>query len=151
MKVSTLSTQLCLGSKLVDWYRYATCTPRSIVGWIVASNRRRLRSCSNTRSIPSKFQIPDRLEQSIHLNHWSRKSLYSPTVPMFLPRKKDRSLSVLSKRLDPVSLRLLSKSSQRTFKALKDITWQIFNKNFDFFHLEAKNGRFGSESEIGLK
>ena len=65
MQVTTLSTQLGRGSQLVDWYRDATSvrfghmlidlTPRT---------DDRLRYCTNTGSIPSKFYIPDRLKQS---------------------------------------------------------------------------------------
>ena len=65
MQVTTLSTQLSLGSELVDWYRDATSVPFGHL-LIDLSPRRddRLRYCTNPGSIPSKFYIPDRLKQS---------------------------------------------------------------------------------------
>ena len=65
MQVTTLSTQLGLDSELVDWYRNATSVPFGLL-LIDLSPRTddRLRYCTNTGSIPSKFYIPDRLKQS---------------------------------------------------------------------------------------
>ena len=65
MQVTTLSTQLGLGSELVDWYREATSVPFGHL-LIDLSPRTddRLRYCTNTGSIPSKFYIPGRLKQS---------------------------------------------------------------------------------------
>ena len=62
MQVTTLSTQLRLGSELVDWYRDATSAPFGHL-LIDLSPRTddRLRYCTNTGSIPSNFYIPDRL------------------------------------------------------------------------------------------
>ena len=59
-QVSTLSTQLGVGSELVDWYRDATSVPFGHL-LIDLSQRTddRLRYCTNTGSIPSKFYIPD--------------------------------------------------------------------------------------------
>ena len=56
MQFSTLSTQLGLGSELVDWYRDATSVPFGHL-LIDLSPRTddRLRSCTNSRSVPSKF------------------------------------------------------------------------------------------------
>ena len=65
MQVSTtLSAQLGLGSKLVDWYWDATTAPY-VHFLIVLSPRNidRLRFCTNTASIHSKFHVPDRLQQ----------------------------------------------------------------------------------------
>ena len=64
-QVTTLSTQLGLGSELNDWYRDVTCVPFGHL-LIDLSPRTddRLRYCTNTGSIPSKFYIPDRLKQS---------------------------------------------------------------------------------------
>ena len=64
MQVTTFSTQLGLGSKLVDWYRDATFVPFGHL-LIDLSPRTddRLRCCTNTGSIPSKFYISVRLKQ----------------------------------------------------------------------------------------
>ena len=60
MQVTTLSTQLGLGSELVDWYRGATSVPFGHL-LIDLSPRTddRLRYCTNNGSLPSKFSIPD--------------------------------------------------------------------------------------------
>ena len=65
MQVTTLSTQLGLASKLVDWYRDATSIPFGQL--LVDLSPRadyRLRYCTNTGSIPSDFHILERLKQS---------------------------------------------------------------------------------------
>ena len=61
MQVTTLSTQLGLGSELVDWYRDATSVPFGHL-LIDLSPRTddRLRYCTNSGSVPSKFYIPER-------------------------------------------------------------------------------------------
>ena len=84
MQVTTVSTQLGLGSELVDWYRDATSVPFGHL-LIDLSPRTddRLRYCTNTGSIPSKFYIPDRLKQSNVLDDEHKKSLYSPSVQSF--------------------------------------------------------------------
>ena len=76
MQVTTLSTQLGLGSELVDWYRDATSVHFGHL-LIDLSPRTddRLRYCTNTGSIPSKFYIPDRLKQSQFLDNEHTKSL----------------------------------------------------------------------------
>ena len=56
MQISTLSPQLLLGSELVDWYRNATPVPygHSLVD-LSPQTDDRVRYCTNTGSIPSKF------------------------------------------------------------------------------------------------
>ena len=58
MQITTLSTQLGFGSELVDWYRDATSVPLGHL-LIDLSPRTddRLRYCTITGSIPSKFYI----------------------------------------------------------------------------------------------
>ena len=61
MQVTTLSTQLGLGSELVDWYRDATSVPFDhllIDLWPRTDDRLRYRTRSG--SVLSKFYIPDR-------------------------------------------------------------------------------------------
>ena len=76
MQVTTLSTQLGLGSELIDWYRDATSVPFGHL-LIDLSPRTddRLHYCTNTGSIPSKIYIPDRLKQSKILDDEDTKSL----------------------------------------------------------------------------
>ena len=114
MQVTTLSTQLGLGSKLVDWYRDATSVPFGHL-LIDLSPRTddRLRYCTNTGSVPSKFYILQRLKQSKFLDDEHTKSFYSPSVPIIYPQMQESFPSVLPKRVYPVSLRMHNKSAQR--------------------------------------
>ena len=114
MQVTTLSTQLGLGSELVDWYRDATSVPFGHL-LIDLSPRTddRLRYCTNTGSSPWKFYIPERLKQSKILDDEHTKSLYSPSVPIFFPQMQRSFPSVWPKRVYPVSLRMHNKSAQR--------------------------------------
>ena len=114
IQVTTLSTQFGLGSELVDWYRDATSVPFGHL-LIDLSPRTddRLRYCTNTGSIPSKFYIPERLKQSKVLDDEHTKSLYSPSVPIIFPRMQKSFPSVLPKRVYPVSVRMHNKSAQR--------------------------------------
>ena len=62
MQVTTLSTQftqLGLGSEIVDWYRDATSVPFDhLLIDVSPRTDNRLRYCTNTGSIPSKFFYP---------------------------------------------------------------------------------------------
>ena len=114
MQVTTLSTQLGLGSELVDWYRDATSVPFGHL-LIDLSPRTddRLRYCTNSGSVPSKFHIPERLKHLRTLDDEHTKSLYSPSVPIAFPQMQKSLSSVLSKRIYSVSMRMYSKSGQR--------------------------------------
>ena len=58
MQVTTFSTQLGLGSELVDWYRDATSVPFGhLLIDLSPRTHDRLRYCTNTGSIPSKVFI----------------------------------------------------------------------------------------------
>ena len=114
MQITALSTQLGLGSELVDWYRDATSVPFGHL-LIDLSPRTddRLRYCTNTGSIPSIFYIPERLKQSKTFDDEHTKSLYSPSIPIIFPQMQKSFPSVLPKRIYPVSLRMHNKSAQR--------------------------------------
>ena len=114
MQATTLSTQFGLGSELVDWYRDATSVPfgHLLIDWSPCTDDR-LRYCTNTGSIPSKFYIPERLKQSKILDDEHTKSLYSPSVPIIFPQMQRSFPSVLPKRIYPVSLRMHNKSARR--------------------------------------
>ena len=114
MQVTTLSTQLGLGSELVDWYRDATSNPFGHL-LIDLSPRTddRLRYCTNSGSVPSKFYIPERLKHLGTLDDEHTNSLYSPSVPIAFPQMQKPLSSVLSKKVYPVSMRMHSKSTQR--------------------------------------
>ena len=79
MQVTTLSTQLGLGSELIDWYRHATSVPFGhLLIDLSPRTDNRLRSCTNGGSVPSKIYIPERLKHLRTLDDEHTKSLYSP-------------------------------------------------------------------------
>ena len=114
MQVTTLSTQLGLGSELVGWYRDATSVPFGHL-LIDLSPRTddRLRYCTNSGSLPSKFYIPERLKHLRNLDDEHTKSLYSSSVPIAFPQMQRSLSSVLPKRVYPVPMQMQSKSTQR--------------------------------------
>ena len=85
-QVATLSVQLGLGSALVYWYRDATSVPFGHL-LIVLSPRTddRLRYCTNSGNIPSKFYVPDNLKHLRYLDDEHTKSLYSSSIPALFP------------------------------------------------------------------
>ena len=114
MQVTLLGAQLGPGSELVDWYRDATSVP---IGHLLIDvspgTEDRLRYCTNTGSVPSKFYIPQRLEHLRTLEDEHTKSLYSPSVPVAFPQMQKPLSSVLPKKVYPVSMRKHSKATQR--------------------------------------
>ena len=120
MQVTTLSTQLGLGSELVGWYRDATSVPFGHL-LIDLSSRTddRLRFCTKSGSGPSKLYIPHRLKHLRTLDDEHTKSLYSASVPIAFPQVQKPLSSVLSKRVYPVSMRMHSKSTQKKLASHK--------------------------------
>ena len=114
MQVTNLSTQLGLGSELVDLYRDAASVPFGHL-LIDLSPRTddRLRYCTNSGSVSSKFYIPERLQHLRTLDDEHPKSLYTRSVPIAFPQMQKSLSSVLPKRVYPISMRMHSKSTQR--------------------------------------
>ena len=99
MQVTTLSTQLGLGSELVDWYRDATSVHFGHL-LIELSPRTydRLRYCTNSGSVPSKFYIPDRLKHLRTLDDGTHKiSLLSKCYNRF-PANAEAAFSSLAQK-----------------------------------------------------
>ena len=120
MQVTTLGTQLRLGSALVDWYRDATSVPfGQLLIDLSPRTDDKLRYCTSSGSVPSKFYLPERLKHLRTLNDEHTKSLYSPSVPIAFPQMQKPLSSVLSKRVYPVSMRMRSKSTQRKLPSHK--------------------------------
>ena len=114
MQVTTLSTQLGLGSELVDWYRDATSVPFGHLLFDLSPRTDdRLRYCTNSGSVPSKIHIPERLKQLRTLDGEHTKFLYYPSVPSAFPQMQKSLSSVLPRRDYPFSMRMHSKSTQR--------------------------------------
>ena len=113
MQVTTLSTQLGFGSKLVDWCRDARSVHFGhLLIELLQRTDNRLR-CTNTGSIPSKIYSPDRLKQSKILEDEHTKFLYSRSVPTTFPQTQKSFPPVLPKRVYRVSLGMHNKSAQR--------------------------------------
>ena len=133
MQVTTLSTQLGLGSELVDWYRDAMSVPFGHL-LIDLSPRTddRLRYCTNSGSVPSKFYIPERLKHLRTLDDENTKSLYSPNVPIAFPQMQKSLSSVLSKRVNLLKGKLQTIKRHHVVKfqdevwllSLKRTTWK---------------------------
>ena len=120
MQVTTLTTQLGLGSELVDWYRNATSV---LFGHLLIdlspATDGRLRFCTNSGSVSSKFYVPVRLKHLRTLDDEHTKSLYSPSVPIAFPQMQKSLSSVLPKRAYPVFMRMHSKSEERKLASHK--------------------------------
>ena len=113
MQVTTFSAQLGLGSELVDWYRDATSVPFGhLLIDLSPRTDNRLRYCTNSGSVPSKFSIPERLKHLRTLDEEHTKSLYTPSSSIAFPQMQKSLSSVLPKRVYPVSMRMHSKSTQ---------------------------------------
>ena len=154
MQVTTLSTQLGLGSELVDWYRDATSVPfGNLLIDLSPRTDDGLRYCTNSGSFPSKFYIPERLKHLRTLDDERTKYLYSLSVPIDFPQMQKSLSSVLPKRIYPVSMRMHSKSNQRKLanhektsrgEVSRRSVLTIAEKN----NLEAKKKRFGVRKRI---
>ena len=83
-QVATLNVPLGLRSALVDWYRHATSVHfgHFLIDLYTRRNDR-LRYCTYSGKIPSKFYVPDNLK---HLDDEHTKPFYSPCIPTLLPR-----------------------------------------------------------------
>ena len=119
--VSTLGTQLGLGSVTVAWYGDATSVPYGhfLINWLPRTDDR-LRYCTNTGSIPPSFCIPDRLKPSKRLDDDHTKSLDSPSVPTIFPQKQKYFLQSCPKKfirfLGDCKVSLLNKEKMQSIK-----------------------------------
>ena len=146
LQVTTLGTQLGLGSELVDWYRDATSVPFGHL-LIDLSPRTddRLRYCTNSGSVPSKLFIPERLKHLRTLDDEHTKSVYSPSVPIAFPQMQKPLSSVLPKRVYPVSMRMHSKSAERKLASHKKTSrGKVSRQSLVTSNLEEQ---FGSKEE----
>ena len=99
MQVTILSTQLGLGYELVYWYRDATSVPFGhLLIDLSPRTDARLRYCTISGCVPSKFYIPERLKHSRTLDDEHTKSPYSPSVPIAFPQMQESLSSVLPKK-----------------------------------------------------
>ena len=155
MQVSTLSAQLGLGSKLVDWYSDATSVPFGIllINLLLRTYARQPDS-KNIGSTPSKIRIP---EQEKHFKSWDTKhtkTLYSPNVPFVFLQVCKYFLSVLYKRFPLVSVWMHCEHAQMTPAKHKKTRFNFQCKDFKAVsgsktnNLEANIGRSGVRKNL---
>ena len=132
MQITKLSAQLALGSELVDWYRDATSVSHgNLLTDLSPRTDGRLRFCTNTGSIRSRFHNPARLKQS---KFWTMNTQNLSTLQVFQSSShKFKSLFPQScpKEFIRFLFECLETFSKETCKALKNITWQMFKAGFD--------------------
>ena len=103
-QVATLSVQLGLRSALVHWYRDAMSVHFGHVLFDLSPRTDdRLRCCTNSGNIPSRFFVTDNLKRLKNLDDEHTKSLYSPSIPALFPRMQNSVSINLSKRSYPIS------------------------------------------------
>ena len=103
IQINTLSTQLGLGSSLVDWYRDATSVP---FGHLLSDLSPRTDDNGET---PTKFYVPESLKHLTTLDDEHTKYLYSPRVPIIFQHLQKTSSPIVSKRIYSASKRRHSK------------------------------------------
>ena len=141
-QVATLSVQWGLGSALVDWYRDATSVPFGHL-LIDLSQRTddRLRCCTNSGNIPSKFYVPDNLKQLKYLDDKHTKSLYSLSIPALFPRMQNSVSKNLSKKNYPTSQRMHQPAARKNVRSKKKACPKVQRRNsrtvFEENNLEA--------------
>ena len=115
-EVATSNVQLGLGSTLVDRYRDATFAPfgRLLINLSPRTDDR-LRYCTKSGKIPSKFYVPDNLNHLTYLDDEHTKSLYSPSNPTLFHRFQKSVPENFSKRLHPISQRVHRQPAARKF------------------------------------
>ena len=105
-QVATLSVQLGVGSAVVDFYRDATIVPFGhLLIDLSPRSDDRLRYCTKSVNIPSKFYVPDDLKHLKYLDDEHTKSFYSPSIPALFPRMQNS----VSKTCPKKFIRFLSK------------------------------------------
>ena len=138
-QVATLSAQLGLGSALVDWYRDATTVTfgHLLINFSPRTDNR-LRYCTNSGNITSKFYVPDKLKHLKYLDDEHTKSLNPPSIPAPFPRMQNSISKNLSKRIYPVSRRVHRQPAARKLvrgkkktrpKVQRQDSRNIFRKN----------------------
>ena len=141
-QVATLSVEVGLGSTLVDWYRDATSVPFGHL-MIALSPRTddRLRYCTNSGTIPSKYSVTDNLKHSKYLDDGHTKCLYLQAFQHFslareiqflktCPKEFIRLLSECNVNLLPEKLSEVKRSHVLKYRdknhelSLKRTTWK---------------------------
>ena len=99
MQVTILGARLGLDSELVEWYQDATSvTFGHLLIDLSPRTDDRLRYCTNSGSVPSKFFIPERLKHLRTLDDEHTKSLYSPGVPIAFPQMQKSLSSIFAQK-----------------------------------------------------
>ena len=106
-QVATVSVKLGPGLALVDWYREATSEPFGpLLIDLSPQTDDRLRYCTKSGNVPSRFYVPDNLKHLKNLDVEHTKSLQSPSIPALFPGMQNSVSENLSKRIYPISQRV---------------------------------------------
>ena len=117
-QVATLNVQLGLGSVLVDLDATSVTFGHLLIDLSPRTDDR-LRYCTNSGIIPSKFYVPDNLKHLKYLDDEHTKTLYSPNIPTLFPRMQISVSKNLSKSLYPISQRKCRQPAARKFDRSK--------------------------------
>ena len=99
LQIDTLSQQLGLGSQLKEWYQDATSTPYGhLLIDLTPKTVDSLRHCTNSGSVPSKFNLPAGTETKFWEDEHTKR-LYSQTLYFkhFPKNFKNNSSSIVQK------------------------------------------------------
>ena len=142
-QVATIRVQLGLGSALVDWYQDATSVPfgHLLIGLSPRTDDR-LRYCTNSGNIPSRFYVPDNLKLLKNLDDEHTKFLYSPSIPALFPRMQNSISKNMSKGIYPIFQRVHRQPAARKLvrskkKTSREVQRQTSRNVFKNNNLEA--------------
>ena len=155
-QVATLRVQLGLGSALVGWYRDATSIPFGHL-LIDLSPRTddRLRYCTYSGNIPSRFYVPDNLMHLKYLDDEHTKFLYSPSSSALFPRMQNLVSKNFFKRFYPISQRVhCQPAARKPVRSTKKSRPKVQRRNsrtvFEKNNLEARRSLLSSQKGLLL-
>ena len=120
MQVSTLSAQLGLGTELLDWWRDATSVPNGhLLIQLSPCTVDRLRYCTISGSVLSKFYITDRFKHLQSLDHEHTDSVYFSSVPLVFPHMQKPFLLSCPKELIRFLYECIVKILRRNLQSIK--------------------------------
>ena len=131
-QVGTLSVLLGLGSTLVGWYCNTISVPFGpLLIHLSPRTANRIRYCTNSGNIPSKFYVPDKLKHFKRLDDEHIKSLYSPSVSTLFPLMQNS----VSKKLSKKFIRYLSEGManllEGNLEEIKKITHYLLKEQLE--------------------
>ena len=115
-QVATLSVQLGFGLALAKSYRDGTFVPFGpLLNDLSPRTDDRLRYCTNSGNLSSKFYVPDNLKHLKHLDDGDTESIDSPSIPTLFPRTQNSVSKNLARRIYPISQQVHRQPAARKF------------------------------------